>query len=93
MICSKCEKEYTLKDCYNKALEDIDTKNYSDLSARLDYLINFYPNKKDVIDLCDRIVKIIKRNNKDIDLCSLASKLEYAYPNKNASKGSINMAL
>jgi len=82
MICSKCRNEYTVKDCYNKALEDIDTKNYTDLSTRMDYLINFYSDKKDIIDLCDRIVKIIERNCKDIDLRSISLKLKHAYSDK-----------
>lgn len=76
------ENEYIVKDYYNKALKDIDTKNYTDLSDRIDYLVNFHSDKKDIIDLCDKVVKIIERNNKDVDLHSISLKLQRAYPDK-----------
>ncbi|KZL91071.1 zinc ribbon domain-containing protein [Clostridium magnum] len=76
------ENEYTLKYYYNKALKDIDTKNYSALLNTIEYLVTFYSDKKDIMDLCYKVVKIIERNNKDIDLRLISLKLQHTYPNK-----------
>lgn len=81
-IVEEKETEFIIKDYYNKALKDIDTKNYTDLADRIDYLVNFYSDKKDIIELCDKVVKIIERNSKDIDLHSISLKLQRAYPDK-----------
>lgn len=81
-IVEEKENDYIVKEHCNKALQDIDTKNYSDLSDRIDYLVNFYSDKKDIIDLCDKVAKIIERNKKDVDLCSILLKLQRTYPDK-----------
>lgn len=75
--------EYIEKSYYTQALKDIDTKDYSDLSSNVDYLITFYSDKTEVkTDLYNKVIKIIEKNAENPDLYLLLTKLQETYPDK-----------
>ncbi|KZL88879.1 FxLYD domain-containing protein [Clostridium magnum] len=78
--------EYIVNDYYTQALKDIDTKNYSDLTSRVEYLVNFYSDKENIAGLCEKVVKIIEENKGDAGLSLLLDKIQKTYPNNEHYK-------